>query len=137
MTNVSKDKIDGKDFSIAYRELVSLLSSLNKGNAHIFIDSLCTESEKIMLVKRFAALLLFSHKYSPYLASVSIGISLSTAQRLYRQYESGDFNDLLHCLTKKQKNNFISLLEDFMLSKASGRARTRLLKRALNLPVNR
>jgi uncharacterized protein YerC len=129
MTNVSKHKISEQDFSIAYAELLALISSLNKTNAHLFIDGLCTEAEKIMLVKRFAALLLFNHKYSPYLVSINIGVSLSTAQRLYRQYDMGEFDDLLKCLTQKQKDNFISLLQDFMLSKASGRARARLFKR--------
>ena len=133
MTNVSRHKINEPDYVLAHRELVVLISSLNKQNASVLIEELCTEAEKIMLVKRFAAILLFSHKYSAYRVATVVGISVSTAQRLYRQYEQAEFEGLLRCVTKKQQREFVSLIEDFLLSRVSHKARTRLARRALNL----
>jgi hypothetical protein len=129
MTNISVEKTTSSDYTLAYKELLGLISNLNKRTSPIFLDELFTASEKIMIVKRFAALVLFSHNYSSYRVASAISISLSTSQRLYQQYAQGDFERLLTCFTTKQKSQFVSIIEDFILSKASPRARTRFLNR--------
>jgi uncharacterized protein YerC len=129
MTNVSKVKTDSTDYKHADQELVQLISKLNKRTASIFINELFTEAEKIMITKRFAAALLFNNNFSTYRTATGLGVSLSTAQRIYKQYEAGQFDNLLSCLSKKEKNEFVELIQDFILSKASHRARVRFYNR--------
>ena len=130
MTNVSKNNIDTVDYELAYQQLLLLISKLKKNNAGFFLDELLTESEKIMIVKRFAAIFLFNQKYTAYRVGLVLALSLSTTHRLYKLFEDGHFDRILSCISTKQKNEFLSLLEDFVLSKGSIGARTRLLKRA-------
>ncbi len=131
MTNVSKVNINTTDYKLAYQQLVLLISRLEKNNASSFLDELLTDSEKIMIVKRFAAIFMLQQDYTSYRISHTLAMSLSTTHRIYRLFESGHYNKLLSCIPKKQQNEFLEILKDFMMSKGSVRARSRLLKRAL------
>jgi len=130
MTNVSKDKIGADDYKLAYQQLVLLIAKLEKNNASSLLDELLTDSEKIMIVKRFAAIFMFQQNYTSYRVSHSLAMSLSTTHRLYKLFEDGHFDKILGCISKKQENEFLSFLGDLMMSKASYKARARLLKRA-------
>ncbi len=134
MTNVSKANIDTSDYKLAYQQLVLLISKLKRNNASSFLDELLTDSEKIMIVKRFAAIFMFQQNYTSYRISHVLAMSLSTTHRIYKLFENGHFNKLLSCIPKKQQSEFLEILKDFMMSKGSSRARSRLLKRAM---VNR
>jgi Trp operon repressor len=130
MTNISSKKISDDDYVIAYKQLVKLLSGLHGKNAHFLIEELLTESERVMLVKRFAAIFMFQQNYTSYRVSVTIGISESTAQRLYSEFKTGTYNNLLNCIKKSEKSEFMELLKDLMMSGANTKARARLIKRA-------
>ena len=86
-----------------------------------------------MITKRFAAALLFNNNFSTYRTAIALGVSISTAQRIYKQYEAGQFDNLINCLSKKEKNEFVELIQDFILSKASSRARARFFNHALKI----
>jgi len=131
MTNISKNKITGADYKLAYAELIELLTKLQNNDAKYFLEELLTEAEKIMLVKRFAAIFMFQQNYLPDRVSQTISISLSTAQRLHHQYDDGHYHKLFGCLKPKDKNRFLALIEDLILAQASSKARSRLLKRVL------
>ena len=131
MTNVSRANVDTSDYKLAYQQLILLISKLEKNNASSFLDELLTDSEKIMIVKRFAAIFMFQQNYTSYRISHVLAMSLSTTHRIYKLFESGRFNKLLSCIPKKQQNEFLEILKDFMMSKGSSRARSRLFKRAL------
>lgn len=130
MTNVSKVNVGNTDYKLAYEQLVFLISKLEKNNASSFLDELLTDSEKVMIVKRFAAIFMFQQDYTSYRISHTLGMSLSTTHRLYKLFEDGHFDKILGCISKKQENEFLSFLGDLIMYKASYRARTRLLKRA-------
>ena len=131
MTHVSQKKVEAIDFKQAEKQLVKLISKLETHGATHFINELFTEAERIMFIKRFAAILMFQQNYSPYKVSNTVGISLSTSQHYYKSYTEGQFDKLLACIPKKQKSEFLSVVQDFMLFKISAKARARLLKRAL------
>lgn len=131
MTNISKQNIKNSNYEIAYRELTTLISRLNKTNAHFLIEELLTESEKVMLVKRFAATFMFSQNYSPYRVSDTLGMSDSTARRIYQQYRNGNFTNLLKAIPKKTESEFLLLINDLILAQVSPRARARLMNRVL------
>ncbi len=131
MTNISKKHTKGEDYVVAHKKLVELISKLKPNNAAYLVDELLTESEQIMIVKRFATILMYKQNYSPYRVSNTIAISLSTAQRLHRQFNAGMFNNLLDCISKKEQAGFINLINDLIIAQASPRARARLMNRAL------
>jgi Trp operon repressor len=131
MTRISRRKINGDNYEIAYKQLIKLLSGLQNKNAHFLIDELLTETERVMLVKRFAAIFMFQQEYTPYRVSVTVDISESTSQRLYQGFLNGSYDNLLACIQKNEKSEFLDLLKDLMLSRASYKARTRLINRAL------
>lgn len=132
MTNVSKLQTAGKDYSLVYTELTKVIAKLNKNTASYLMDELLTDTERIMLVKRFGAIFMFTQDFSPYRVSKTLGISIPTSSRLYAQFSEGHFENLLTCLSKKERGNFLTLLNDIILAQASPKARARLMNQASN-----
>ncbi|MEK7462245.1 MAG: hypothetical protein AAB618_01615 [Patescibacteria group bacterium] len=131
MTHVSRKQIDSIDYSEAQKQLTELITKLNSSSATHFINELFTEAERIMLIKRFAAIFMFQQEYSYYRVSQAVGISTSTSRLIYEKYLVCHYDKLLASIPKNQKSEFLALVEDFLLSKASYKARQRLLKRVL------
>lgn len=127
MVNVSRKKLSTKDYTRAQEQLVQLLDSLTKTSARYFISELLSETEQIMLTKRFAAILLRSDGHSPYRISKVVGISVSTAQRITQHHDDGQYNHFLSSFSKKQKNQFLTLIEDLIVAQASPKARARII----------
>ena len=131
MTNVSHKKVGTLDYKYSQKQFIQLIAKLETGGAAHLIQELFTEAERVMLIKRFAAIFMYQQNYSTYRVSLAIGVSFSTAQRLYKSYQEGSFDNLLNSIPKTQRSEFLALVEDFMLSKISIKARSRLLKRVL------
>lgn len=128
MTNISKDKLTSADYKLAEKELNHLISKLNHSSAKHLTEELLTPAERVMLVKRFAAVFMFSQKYSPYRVSHTISISISTAQRLFQQYQDGSFDKLLGCIQKKEAHKFLRILDDIIAAQVDPKARARLFE---------
>jgi uncharacterized protein YerC len=131
MTNVSKRKTSSADYTFAYQQFIQIIATLKQTNAPLFFEEFFTEAEKVMFVKRFAVIFLLQHDHPPYRISTVLGISLSTVQRLRDQYQNEHFVNILKSIPKAQKQELTSLFEDFILSKVSSNARSRLLKRVI------
>ena len=131
MTNISKHIKDQKDYELAYSELIKFIGKLSNKSATFFVDELLTESERIMLVKRFAAIMMFHKNFSPYRVTHTLSLSISTGQRLYKNYSQGKYDNLIGKLQRKDANRFIALLEDLIMAQVSLRARARLYNRVL------
>ena len=131
MTNISKHIADRKDYDIAYGELTKFIGKLTIHSAEFFVDELLSEAERIMLVKRFTAIIMLHKNFSCYRVSTTLSLSLSTVQRLYKNYSAGAYNNLLGGLKRKDTNRFISLMEDLIMAQVSMRARARLMNRVL------
>ncbi len=131
MTNISKHIADRKDYDIAYVELTKFIGKLTTERAVFFMEELLSEAERIMLVKRFTAIMMLHKNFSCYRVSHTLTLSLSTVQRLYKNYSEGAYANLIVSLKKKDTNRFISLLEDLIMAQVSPRARARLMNRVL------
>ena len=115
MTNISKQNITSKDYMLMHNELLKLVAKSNKKTAPFLIDELLTKTERIMVVKRFGAIFMFTQLYSPYRVSQTLGMSAPTAYRLHEQYEKGRFSKLLSCLNRKETFNFLKFLKDLIV----------------------
>ena len=129
MTNVSTHNTSSKDYHLAYQQLMLVISKLNESQSSIFFNGLFTDAEKIMLVKIFAAIVFFDQSYTSYKVAATVGLSLSTTQRLYEQYENGNFNKMLKCVPIQQRSELLEILQSFLLSKASYKARRQLTRK--------
>lgn len=129
MTNISKRQCDSDAFTSAHVQLQKILTRLTKPTSNDFLNGLLTESEQIMLIKRFGAIFLLHHKYSPYQTAILLGLSQPTTHRLRESYQTGEFDNLLKLITKQEKKEFLNVLMDFALSRANYKARRRFLKK--------
>ena len=128
MTNITRRKADTKDFFKAKQELVRILSD-NKALSTHFVDELLTESEQVMLIKRFAAILMYKQGYSSYRVWNTLHVSPSTAERIYDNLYQDRYENLERALTIKRASGLLSLIEDIITAQVSAKARARLLKR--------
>lgn len=128
MTNVTKKKTTSKEFLTAKQELVRLLGRSSCAGG--FIDEVLTDSEQIMLVKRFAAILMYQRGFSPYRVWNTLYISPSTAERIHTAYENGRYARIIKAVGPKTSSGFLSLIDDLIRAQASPQARARIMKRA-------
>ena len=126
MTNVSKIKSDSKEFLSLQKELMTILARLNKSSSIHLFNELFTESEQIMITKRFSAILLFKRGYSPYKVWNILHLSPTTAQKLFSAFQLGHYNQMLHSCTEK-KIPGIFIFMDKMI-RAQGKERWIFLK---------
>ena len=71
--------------------------------ARSFVDALLTDSERIMLAKRFTVVVLLEEgAHHRYIRNV-LKISSATVFRIQRLRKDGVFDDLIECTYKKQK----------------------------------
>lgn len=121
MTNVSRSKIKTDEFALLHKELVAFMGKLNTKSAQYFFGELFTESEQIMIIKRFSAIILFHRGYSSYKVWNMLHISPTTAQKLLLSYESGRYKNLVHNCTAKEIPTFFVFIEK--LIRAQGKER--------------
>lgn len=131
MVNITRKKLKTKDYKLAQENFTQLLNSLTKKSAEFFVDELLSETERIMLTKRFAAVMMRSHNYSPYRISKILSISISTAQRIAEGHDLGYFDNLLSTINQKQKYGFLEVINDLIAAQASAKARARLMNKVL------
>ena len=131
MTNISHTHLTSKDYQSVTDQLIKLIARLNKHTAPFLINELLTESERIMVVKRFGAILMFNHGYSCYRVSTTLGLSMPTSSRLRAQYVQGQYKNVIANFPKNEQSAFLSLIHDLIIAQASPKARARLLNRAL------
>ena len=102
MTNVTKPKARDLAFDALYRELASVLGSLDEKSSMYFIDELLTGAERVMLIKRFAAVVMFKRGYTQYKVWNTLEISPATASRIYRKFKAGGYKNLTHKSSKQK-----------------------------------
>jgi len=132
MTNVSKQQVSSSDYQEIKDELINLITKLDKKSATGFLTELLTETEQIMLIKRFGAIFMFTQGHTAYRVSHTLGLSIPTASRLSEQYNLEHYEQLLSGFNKKETSRFLRILNNLILSQVSPKARTRLIETALN-----
>lgn len=121
MTNISRSKTSSAEFKALQSELLKAISQLNTQSSHHFFNSLFTESEQIMIIKRFSAIVMFKQGYSAYKVWNTLHISPTTAQKLSLAFESGAYDNLLESLTKAELPVLFTFIDK--LIKAQGKDR--------------
>ncbi len=131
MTNISKRSLDPKESAKLFEQLDRIIAKLTPKTSTGFLEELLGHEERIMLAKRFAAIALCIEGRSIYRIAVSLHLSPSTAERIYKAYKKGSFMNIEHILTRNANNfnEFLRTLEVILrggLPPRTGRDRAHL-----------
>lgn len=111
MPHVSKELIEKDLYAKLFSELQKIVVTSQHASADIFLESILTETERIMITKRFATVLFLSQGLSGYEIWKLLKLSPSTVARTKLAYEAGHYDGLLRLLKTKEKNKFFDILE--------------------------
>ena len=113
MTHVSKKLVAGKNFLGAYNQLTYVFTKLKaKSNARDFATEFLTRTERIMLTKRLAIILMTARGYSSVKIGRHLKVSTSTVLQHRRKFLRGDYVKLLSLLGFKTKKNYERLWKE-------------------------
>lgn len=93
-----------------HKQFYKIIKELSRtGNAKLVFDELFTKTEKLMLAKRLAIILLLDQGESIYAIENTLKVSPSTVARISLAYEEGKFTNLIKEI--KNQVGFISQME--------------------------
>lgn len=104
MPHVSAEKLDVKVYGKLFKQLAVLITAATAHTSHQILNELLTDTERIMLSKRLAAVVMFSEGYSQYIVEKTLKISPSTAARLHHAYEHGAYAVVVKLLKQESKS---------------------------------
>jgi len=95
MTNVSKNKLPKEIRNKLFTQFSSLFVNSNQCKVSSLFESIFTDSEKIMFIKRLAIVLMISEGYSTYAISKALKVSDSTVRTLQSKFRIGEYDALV------------------------------------------
>ena len=105
MPHISQKKINDKDFSKIYDQLISFFDTAgSQRRSDILLREFLTETEKIMFAKRLSALCLIDDSVSEHYISYILGVSPSTVSRITLSYEQGRFPYISNIIAKNKQS---------------------------------
>lgn len=105
MPHISKKLLEKNKFLEIHNQLYKAVSNLVvSGKTRVVFNELLTKTEKIMLAKRLAVILMIDQGETTYAVRHTLKVSPSTVSRMYKLYEQGLFSELIKEL--KLQNNF-------------------------------
>lgn len=104
MTNISKQQLPEKEFEKLFIKFSNLFrSSSQQLTSNLFDDLLGTE-EKIMLVKRLAAVVMYIEDNSSYRVWKSLHLSPSTAEKIRLDFDRGRYKHIEQIFKAKKES---------------------------------
>lgn len=105
MPHVSKKELDKKTFEKLFTKLVKILQKAQSKNKFSYVlDELLTDTEKIMLAKRLAIILLLFAKFPQHRISDTLFVSPSTVARMSLNVEIGKY-DAIKNISEQEKTD--------------------------------
>ncbi|OGG67202.1 hypothetical protein A3I99_03005 [Candidatus Kaiserbacteria bacterium RIFCSPLOWO2_02_FULL_45_11b] len=119
MTNISKNKLPEEDFQKLFKKMTEIMTKAQQTDIEIFLSDLLGKEEKIMLVKRFIAVVMLCEGNSSYRIWRTLNISPSTADKIRLDYVSGRYRKLTS-LFKRQPKKYHRLWQTLELVLQAG-----------------
>jgi Trp operon repressor len=114
MPHVSRKKIPLKIWQTIWKDLVGKVSvARHPKETRALLGGLLTKTEKVMLAKRLAAIILISRGYSPYEVSQILCMSDSTTKRFSAGVDLKKFSELI-AFVEKQRGSFWESVEQLL-----------------------
>lgn len=103
MTNISKKLLTSEQEDGLFRQLSKSFANKDEAEVSGILIQLLGREERIMLAKRFAAILLIHHKQSPYFIAHTLLLSPTTVGLLLERYDRGEYSKLVKMYAKPTK----------------------------------
>lgn len=104
MAHISKRSLKREHLDTLFDEFNAVIASLQKTGSREFFDELLGPEEKIMLVKRLTAIMMFMEGNSSYRVWQLLNLSPSTAERIRLNYQRGAYKNIERQLRSKRIN---------------------------------
>ncbi len=115
MAHLSKKELPSETVATIHRQLLSLFSSHNRNVAKVVTEEFLTETERLMLAKRLAIVMMLNEEISYYRISRTLAVSTSTIKRLHTELLNENFSATLKLANnKKGRENFWKALETIL-----------------------
>jgi len=109
MPHVSKQLLQKEKFGEIHKQLLKVVSTLSRtGSAKIIFNELLTKTEKLMLAKRLAVIVMIDQGESIYGIENTLKVSPSTVARMSLSHEARKYFELLKEI-RKQNSFWIQL----------------------------
>jgi|SRR3989344_4714643 len=126
MPHISRKRTSKDTYLKIYDQLISAVrDSKSSSDAKSIAHGLFTKTERIMLAKRLALIILIHEGESSYTVLTQLKISTSTYKRIYKNYEGGMYRSLLTNVKKTFVDDLFQFVGGIL---ASGRDTRKLHK---------
>jgi len=105
MTNISKKGLPIEIQEKLFNQFTQLFSNISQNKANKLFDSMFTEVEKIMFIKRLAMILMLSEGYSTYAIAKALSVSDSTVRVQRDKLHAGVYDMFVKSTKEKQFDN--------------------------------
>jgi len=133
MPHISKKRVKNKIFIKIYNQLAEVIAKVDVVQSKLLMKELLTYTERIMIAKRLALILMLLQGQSIYRAVKLLKISSSTASKMELRIENGEFANLSNLLKLKSKRrilrNIINAIIEIGIPPKYGRGRWDFLDR--------
>jgi len=106
MVRLNKNQLNEEQLLALYTQFDKRFSNLNTLETHILFNELLGQEERVMLAKRFVAIIMLLESKSLYQISETLKISSSTAQTLQTKLQNDEYNGLVKMFGKNKKEYF-------------------------------
>ncbi|MCU0678622.1 MAG: hypothetical protein MUF19_03515 [Candidatus Pacebacteria bacterium] len=100
MTNISKKSLSKEQEDGLFTQLSRSFANKSDHEISEVLVQLLGKEERVMIAKRFAAILLIHHQQSAYFIANTLNLSPTTVGKLLGQYTRGDFSKLVQMYKK-------------------------------------
>lgn len=100
MTNISKKSLTSPQEIDLFTQFAKAFSHKETAAILGLFEELLGREERIMIAKRFAAVLLIHHKQSPYFVAHTLNLSPTTVGLILERYDRGEYAKLVQMYTK-------------------------------------
>ena len=138
MAYISKKKVDPKIESVLSDQLLSFIAAAQTRNeAAVLATELLTETERTMLAKRLAVVVMLERGYSFQEVERSLKVTPQTVSRLWRKRKNDEFKKICRYARNytshfKRGDRFLQVLEDWLTISGTIKAKHRALTRRLD-----
>jgi len=103
MANVSKRPLKSKVLVNIFSQLAKIVARSNNKNASRILESLLTETERIIIAKRLAAILMIAENCPTAVVAKTLDLSRSTVNIIRQNFYSGKYEAVLEIRGKSKK----------------------------------
>jgi len=105
MTNVSKRRVKKEIFESISKQFIKYVSNLDTSEkTKNVLSELLTDTERVMLFKRFMAIVMLGRNYSFVDIEEVLKLSPTTISRLQREMKRGDYDYILEQMPEKSSS---------------------------------